>query len=500
MSEHLPRAYEKSRFVSDAWISTFAQITGVVGSLLLLPVLTRNLGPERYGLWVLVLALVSYTLPWSDIGLSNALMRFVPGYRSDGTRHAAFRLARRTSAGISLCIGTGLALGAESIAQHLFGGVEHARIVRPLGVLVFLEAQFFILTTFLQAREKISIYALLNASRSIADLAFLALFALQTADLVHLVYAKIAVLLALIVWQWSYLRPLRWNSDGTSFSSWSELRRFIGYGFPLIFNNIVWLFIMLVDRNMLEHYRSVAVVGIYSLADSIALCLLNFSRPLSTVILPKFSNLLSRQSDEINLYLEKGIKFSYLVLFPALVGIILTGDLLVALLGSSDFSHAIRPLPFLCISYFLFSLFYPVYHLTVIKRGGKTILLLSLISLLINVILNVLLIPSMGAIGAGISTCCCFLFFVTGLSCSCRVGLRSSLWKLAPELGRITAAGVGMGSLVWGVRHFLPIWDLAVFPLGIISYALLVLYTGGVSRQERRLLFRPLLGVFERAR
>lgn len=491
------RATEKRRFASNAWTMGLAQVGGSLATWVLLPVLTTHLGPEKYGLWVLTLIIVSYALPWCELGLSASLVRFVPGYANDLEQRQALSTSHRLNGTLSICFGLCLALGASWVAEGFLGSTEHAATVRLLGILIFLEGQFFLSNTFLQARERISAYALLNALRSIGDLALLATLVFWTNSLHVLLLAKIGVLTLLVCVQRYQVRSLASDEQTSRFSRIVEIKRFLRYGLPLVPTNVVWLLIMMVDRNMLEHFRSPSAVGIYNVADSIALLLMNFAKPINSVILPRFSVLLSQGSDEVNRYLEKGMKFTFLLVLPALIGIILTGDILVLLLTTPDFAGAVGPLPFLCLGYFLFSLFFPVYHLVLLQRGGRIVLYLSMASLAINVVLNLLLIPPFGELGAGLATCCCFLFYVSGLAMHCHTGFGSNLRRLGGDLGRISAAGAGMGLVVTGCRFALPESGLVAIFAGIASYPLLVLLSGAVTSAERDLLLTPLRPVLQ---
>lgn len=494
------RAAEKRRFVSNAWIMGLAQVGGSLATWVLLPVLTSTLGPEKYGLWVLTLIVVSYVLPWCELGLSASLVRFVPGYPNDLERRQALSTARRLNGVLSVFFGVCLVLMANWVAQRFLGSTEHAATVRLLGILIFLEGQFFLSNTFLQAREKIGIYALLNALRSIGDLAVLATLVFWTDSIEYLVLAKISVLAILVTVQWYQVRSGGFDTDTRKFSAIVEIRRFMRHGLPLVPTNVVWLLIMMVDRNMLEHFRSSSAVGIYNVADSIALLLMNFSKPINSVILPKFSVLLSQQSDEVSRYLEKGIKFTFLLVFPALVGIILMGDVLVLLLSTPAFAAAVGPLPFLCLGYFLFSLFFPVYHLVLLQRGGRIVLYLSVASLAINVTLNLLLIPSLGGTGAGLATCCCLLFYVSGLGFYCRAEFGKSFRRFVGDVGRIAVAGAAMGLVVMGCRTAFPDVGLLAIFAGVASYPLLVLLSGALTSAEKDLLLGPLLAALRAVR
>ena len=70
---------ERTRAISGTWYLGLIQVLGTGASYLLLAALTR-MGPEQYGLWVLVLLLAGYLSPWAGLGLSSALIRHMPAY------------------------------------------------------------------------------------------------------------------------------------------------------------------------------------------------------------------------------------------------------------------------------------------------------------------------------------------------------------------------------------------------------------------------------------
>ena len=115
-------ASDRGRFIASAWYLGVAQLLGNFSTFALLFALTR-LGPERYGLWVLALLLVSYLTPWATLGLENALIRFCPTYSEEGQRTAAFRLTCRASLWVSGAIALAMAAFSSSLAGMLLGGI-----------------------------------------------------------------------------------------------------------------------------------------------------------------------------------------------------------------------------------------------------------------------------------------------------------------------------------------------------------------------------------------
>ena len=63
----------------------FAQRVGLTGivniivslrGLILLPILTKTLGTDLYGVWTLILVTISLLMPLGLLGLSNVMIRF----------------------------------------------------------------------------------------------------------------------------------------------------------------------------------------------------------------------------------------------------------------------------------------------------------------------------------------------------------------------------------------------------------------------------------------
>ena len=151
----------RARAISGTWYLGLIQVLGTGASYLLLAALTR-MGPEQYGLWVLVLLLAGYLSPWAGLGLSGALIRHMPAYADRADQLGAYIMARRASLYCSVAVGAVLVLAAESLAGALFTGGQEWKLVVLVALLFPLEAQLQIGYSAFQAREQIGTYAVLT--------------------------------------------------------------------------------------------------------------------------------------------------------------------------------------------------------------------------------------------------------------------------------------------------------------------------------------------------
>jgi O-antigen/teichoic acid export membrane protein len=109
----------------------FAQRVGLIGitnllvnlrGLILIPILTKTLGAEGYGLWAQVIVTIALITPLVTLGLSSAMIRFLAAERDKKEIQEGFY-----SSSVLIFFGSVLAsailfIFSEPIAASLFGG------------------------------------------------------------------------------------------------------------------------------------------------------------------------------------------------------------------------------------------------------------------------------------------------------------------------------------------------------------------------------------------
>lgn len=250
------------RLSGDSLVYGFGQVSGKAVNLLLVPVLTRALLPQQYGVSELVLSYSASALLVLVFGMDGALARFF--YEQDGRESRVrmvsssflFRLA--TGGAVALA----LAAFAEPIAARVLGGVVYAKYLR-IGAATL---PFTLFSLFANDVLRVTFqpwkFIALNVTQTLV-VGGLTLWFVLARDLgvAGVLYGKlfgdaVAALLGLLLCRHS-LRPA---FDG------ALLRRMLGYGLPLVPVSISYAIIGFVDREALQRTASLDAVGVYGVA------------------------------------------------------------------------------------------------------------------------------------------------------------------------------------------------------------------------------------------
>ena len=172
-----------------------------------------------------------------------------------------------------------------------------------------------------------------------------------------------------------------------------------------VLNLIISVYINL-DTVMLGFMKDPAVVGYYTGATKLTKILTGIVGSLGTVMLPRLSHLtMTGQKDEFNRLAQKSIDVVMALSLPLFLGLIVLAPVLIRLFCGPSYEPAILTLQiispillFIAISNVLgIQILYPQGH-------EKLIIYSALIGAIINIVLNLLLIPYYSQDGAAIAT------------------------------------------------------------------------------------------------
>lgn len=158
------------------------------------------------------------------------------------------------------------------------------------------------------------------------------------------------------------------------------------------------------DTIMLSIMKGDAVVGWYNAAYTLVSALSFINAALITAIFPSMSNAFVSSKKSLNDIYEKSFRYSLILLLPIAVGTTLLADRIILFMYGVSFIHSIGALQILIWSgvlSFLNSLYYTT--LGAINRQKTTSIVMGG-GAVVNVFLNLLLIPKLSYIGAGIAT------------------------------------------------------------------------------------------------
>lgn len=176
---------------------------------------------------------------------------------------------------------------------------------------------------------------------------------------------------------------------------------------PLIFHNLSHLILNQADKLMLQKMTNEQVVGVYGFSYTIAALLNTIQLALNSAWLPWYYEILSK-NDTKNL---RSTAIKYLAFFTLLTSLFMLGSSeIIKLFAPSTYWSGIQILPVVIAGYyFVFLYTFPANYQFYLKKT-KFIALGTISAAIINIILNLVLIPYLGMFGAALATLIAYIW------------------------------------------------------------------------------------------
>ena len=391
---------QSTKFGRDVVIAAAATALKSLRSFLWLPILTRALSPEAYGLWELTVVGITLAIPWITLQLPGALVRFLPGTDDRRDLQQIFYSIFFTAAGTSSFCAAALwlispALNGVALAEPF---LPHAGVIVAL---LPLTAMLNTAVALFRATRLMIRHSALTLAQSFGEIGAVS-YVLATSSgigeaLAALLIVRTAVLLAalgLVAFTIGVARP--------KFASMGE---YLKYSIPLIPNSSFYQLFDAGDRFVISYYLGMATVGLYAAAYTAGSFLTTLIAPLNLVLLPLMAELWNKdQLDSLREYVTDAIRYTAMLAIPAVCGTFVLADELFSVLTPGAYSEAVPFFPLLALSFSVFSIGILGGNLLVV--AGQTRLVSALYGSLAaaNFVLNLLLVPVYGVAGAVAAT------------------------------------------------------------------------------------------------
>ncbi|MDP7260442.1 MAG: polysaccharide biosynthesis C-terminal domain-containing protein [archaeon] len=397
----------KSQKISgEVAFSYFIIALNLVLSPILIILLTRTLGVELYGVFMLLVALISLLSLLLQPGLSQYLVARLPELpkkKWSQVFHSilAFELLFLSSV---LLVFYFTPLRSWFLEFNKLSG--HSELFSLSLFITFTATLIVVYEFYFKAKQRINFSNFLGFMRGKGWVVFLLAF--------FAVYRSISLTDVLMIWLFSNLAVLFifiWESR-------SDIALFIGdgginfgaakqgflFGMPLILMSVMTWVIMTSDRYILNYLGSVELVGLYAVPYALFSLIFNLGNAPNNVLLPYFSESRVTNGKKYALYVSAALKYGLLVLVPGTVGAYLLGSELITLLSGKAFLASV-PLVASLMVFPLFALIGAIgTNVLMINGRTKFIGLAYTFGALLNIAFNLFLIPLYGMHGAAIAT------------------------------------------------------------------------------------------------
>jgi O-antigen/teichoic acid export membrane protein len=474
-------AAQLKRLARHSAIYGLGGLVSRVVALLLLPLYTRYLTPGDYGAIETLLALAAVLVTVLRLGISSAFFRFYFDTQDPGARLVVVR----TSFWFTIVSATaGLAAGvalAEPISQLLFATDDRTNLVRAAFVGLWAQMNYEQLTALFRVEERSVGFVLATlANLAVTVAATVVLVVVFDQGALGVVVGNFTGTLAV----YSALLAYRREQLGLQFDR-ALFRQMNRFGLPLVPSALALWATNFSDRFFLVKLADVREVGLYSigvrLASALVLLLAAFR-----MAWPAFAYSIEDDQQARRTY---GFVLTYLVFVASwlALGLGLLSPWLVHLLTTPDFysaSRVVAPLAFAGVAFGAY-----IVIAIGVGRARRTQFnwLVTGAGALANVILNLILIPPYGMMGAAIATVAAYTVMFVGMTWNAQ-----SVYRVPYQWRRVaTAAGAAVGLTVLGKLVDAP---LALAIALALVYPLVLLPLGFYLPAERQRLRRLIAG------
>lgn len=385
------------------------QIGYVIGSeilflllnFILFPILTKGLGITLYGTWSLILATIALIVPFAGLGLSGATVRLLAGEKDRGIIRDDFLSMFSITFASGAAFSVALFLVSDYLAVSIFKDINSSLFIKVASALILLESISVLPGSLLRAFRKIGLSEVIKIFTQILRFSLIAaaiflgykLWGVITAVVIYTIISTLVTLFIVL------------RDTGVQLPRFSRIKAHLRYGVPLTPNSALMWIINVSDRYIISYFMGTAFTGIYSAAYALGYYASFLLGPLGWVLAPT----VIKSYDEGNLgetrtYLKYSLRYFMMIAIPSAFGLSILAKPILQILTTPEFVPGSNVVLFVAFGAVLFA-FYSICG-TIIALTYKTELLVMLLGIAatLNIILNLILIPRMGIMGAAVAT------------------------------------------------------------------------------------------------
>lgn len=388
------------------------KILAVLLGLLFSLMVSRMYGAEALGLIALVNAFFAVAMIPSLMGTLTSVLKIIPEQitrHSLGCAYNAYRKMKWLVLGLSLLTAFIAYLFSAPIDRLFFNGEG---VVSLLAVFVIIVAFGRLDTNAVRALNRVRAFAFLQFATPLFSIVGLLLLGTIIVDTMTPVYAVLfsAVILLLVSGVLAY-QGFSAKGRGVAAEGNVDFRTLFIVSFPMFLSGMMVTVIAQTDVVMLGILATVQDVGVYSIVMKLATLNSFMLASINAIIATKFSGLHAKgDSDALNVLAVRSSKLIFWSTLPITLGLVLLGVPVLALFGETFVSGYV-PLLLLLVGQFVNSAAGSVAYFMNMTGSQAVYNYIMMVGALLNIMLNLMLIPPFGIVGAAAASAISIVFW-----------------------------------------------------------------------------------------
>jgi O-antigen/teichoic acid export membrane protein len=379
--------------------------------LISFPILTRIFSVADYGLLGLISTTLFIAIAITKLGFPNATVRFYAEFEADGRVTYLYSTVFSSSLLTAGIVAT-LFFFSIQLIRDKFTNINVIDLLSLCSILLFTSCINDILTSFLRAEQRTKLYNLIAVLRRYGSLAlsiFLVLFVMKGLYgfyAGHIIWSIIVLCVLVYVFRGQI-------KLGLAYFSPAILKQSIKFGFPMVWAELGHLILNYADRYLIHLYLGATPLGLYTagynLAEHVTQAIIY---PINYAMTPIYMNILVNKGEQqTKQFFTKTFTYFLLIMLPIVFGLIAVGKDLINFLASAKYIEAYSVLPYVIIGQAVYACTIVLNSGLFIRKKTHILTIIMIVTCLLNVGLNVVLIPSFGITGAAQATLISYIFY-----------------------------------------------------------------------------------------
>lgn len=470
-----------NRIVGGSGVILAGTFIGMLLDILIKKVMTSHLSPADFGTYSLALTVISLTGAVATLGLNEGVPRYIAFFRG---RQEEQKVHELIISAIIMGLITGLLaiLVSPSLFESLAGDGFDAqgKILSVVKILIF-AIPFTILLNLTVAiyrgfdRTNVNMY-FYNIIRPVSLLGFASVAVFLGASLKGVVFADLLSMVFTfgIMSVYFIKKPPIKPERKFKFKFSEPTRQLIRYSFPLLITATLLNLMSWIDTIMLGYFKSAEVVGVYNAVYPIVGFLSLVIASMGYVYVPVASKLwgLNKTKPVGSIYAVM-TKWCFLLTFPIFALIFVYPEFLITKLYGAEYVGGTTALRILAMGFIANSYFGFNYHTLLASGDSDFLMKCSVASAVINAVVNFVLIPEYGMVGAAIGTAVSYASIEVLMTL--RAWKKQNMHPFTSMYRKLTLVCAGMTASMLVAKEVIPLsgaaWEYAAF---IVGYLLIV--------------------------
>lgn len=380
----------KKKLLSNTLIFGVGNFSSRILVFFLVPLYARALTTEEYGLVDLIAITINLIIPIFGVNIHEAILRFTLDKESNNKEV--------------------ISIGIQAMIIGFFPVV----LIVPI-IMKFLGSKIYImyfLVTYLitglknifsyyaRGTEKIKLVVSLGIVDTVLLLGLNLLFLLGLRQGIHGYYYSLIISGSIVIVIYIVKLGIR-SSDIFCKGNKNLRKKMLSYSVPMIPNSLSWWVSNTSDKYILTYFWGVGVNGIYAIAYKIP-SLLNtvtsiFMQAWQISAVEEYER---QENDNFSHVYRSFFSINIIVC----VSLIICCEFIGKIMFSREFYGAIRFVPILLVAYFFNGLASYLGSIYTASKKTNMLFISTCIGAIVNIVLNIILIPKYGGYGAAIAT------------------------------------------------------------------------------------------------